>query len=97
MKHTGYRRPTIQERALIKGSTRGNVIDLARTAMYFEGLRFMRDPTRAGLAGVCYEIANHAGVTVRLEETKVPVRGSVKMVCGRAYQQSMIFSGITTI
>jgi hydrogenase expression/formation protein HypE len=68
----------------IKGDVRsdcGNVIDLARTAMFFEGLRFMRDPTRAGLAGVTYEIANHAGVTVRLEETKVPVRDSVKMVC----------------
>jgi len=59
----------------------GNVIDLARAAMDFDGLRFMRDPTRAGLAGVCYEIAQHAGVTVRLLETEVPVRDSVKMVC----------------
>ena len=59
----------------------GNVIDLARSAMGFDGLRFMRDPTRAGLAGVSYEIAQHAGVTVRLQETKVPVRDSVKMVC----------------
>jgi hydrogenase expression/formation protein HypE len=59
----------------------GNVIGLARAAMRFDGLRFMRDPTRAGLAGVSYEIAQHAGVTVRLEETEVPVRDSVKMVC----------------
>jgi hydrogenase expression/formation protein HypE len=59
----------------------GNVIDLARAAMSFDGLRFMRDPTRAGLAGVMYEIAQHAGVTVRLQETEVPVRDSVKMVC----------------
>lgn len=59
----------------------GNVIDLARAAMKFDGLRFMRDPTRAGLAGVMYEISQHAGVTVRLQETKVPVRDSVKMVC----------------
>jgi len=59
----------------------GNVIDLARVAMRFEGLRFMRDPTRAGLAGVMYEIAQHAGITVRLQETEVPVRDSVKMVC----------------
>ncbi len=68
----------------ISGNVRsdcGNVIDLARTAMTFDGLRFMRDPTRAGLAGVCYEIAQHAGVTVRLVETDVPVRDSVKMVC----------------
>ena len=59
----------------------GNVIELCRTAMAFGGLRFMRDPTRAGLAGVSYEIAQQAGVTVRLVETDVPVRDSVKMVC----------------
>jgi len=59
----------------------GNVIDLAKAAMNFDGLRFMRDPTRAGLAGVSYEIAQHANVTVRLKETEVPVRDSVKMVC----------------
>ena len=59
----------------------GNVIELANTAMEFDGLRFMRDPTRAGLAGVSYEIAQQAGVTVRLMETDVPVRDSVKMVC----------------
>jgi hydrogenase expression/formation protein HypE len=59
----------------------GNVIELCRTAMAFDGLRFMRDPTRAGLAGVSYEIAQQAGVTVRLVETDVPVRDSVKMVC----------------
>jgi len=59
----------------------GNVIDLAQQAMTFDGLRFMRDPTRAGLAGVMYEIAQHAVVTVRLQETEIPVRDSVKMVC----------------
>ena len=59
----------------------GNVIGLARAAMALEGLRFMRDPTRAGLAGVSYEIAQQAGVTVRLRETDVPVRDSVNMVC----------------
>jgi hydrogenase expression/formation protein HypE len=59
----------------------GNVIDLARTAIGFGGLRFMRDPTRAGLAGVAWEISQHAGVTVRLREADVPVRDSVRMVC----------------
>ena len=59
----------------------GNVIELARVATEFDGLRFMRDPTRAGLAGVMYEISQHAEVTVRLQETAIPVRDSVKMVC----------------
>ena len=49
--------------------------------MEFDGLRFMRDPTRAGLAGVAWEISRHAGVTVRLRETSVPVRDPVQMVC----------------
>jgi hydrogenase expression/formation protein HypE len=57
------------------------VIELTEAAMQFEGLRFMRDPTRAGLAGVAYEMAQHAGVTIRLQETEIPVRDSVRMVC----------------
>jgi hydrogenase expression/formation protein HypE len=59
----------------------GSVIDLAQAAMEFDGLKFMRDPTRAGLAGVAYEITQQAGVTVRLQETAIPVRDSVRMVC----------------
>jgi hydrogenase expression/formation protein HypE len=59
----------------------GPVVELASAAMDFDGLRFMRDPTRAGLAGVAWEISRHAGVTVRLRETDVPVRDSVQMVC----------------
>ena len=59
----------------------GNVIDRARTAMRHDGLHFMRDPTRAGLAGVAWEVSRHAGVTVRLDEAAVPVRDPVRMVC----------------
>ena len=59
----------------------GSVIGLASEAMKFDGLRFMRDPTRAGLAGVCHEISQHTKTTVRLQETAVPVRDSVRMVC----------------
>jgi len=57
------------------------VIGLASGAMTFDGLRFMRDPTRAGLAGVCHEIAYHTKTTLRLQETAIPVRDSVRMVC----------------
>jgi len=68
----------------ISGDVRSDcasVIDLAKCAMTFDGLRFMRDPTRAGLAGVTYEISQQAAVTIRLQETAVPVRDSVRMVC----------------
>ena len=57
------------------------VLPLTQVAMGFDGLRFMRDPTRAGLAGVCWEIAHHAGLTVHLDEPRIPVRDSVRMVC----------------
>ena len=45
------------------------------------GLRFMRDPTRGGLATVAHEIAHAAGVTVRLSESAVPIRDPVQGVC----------------
>lgn len=46
-----------------------------------DGLRFMRDPTRGGLATVAHEIAQASGMNVRLEETQVPVRDAVRGVC----------------
>jgi hydrogenase expression/formation protein HypE len=52
-------------------------LELAR----FEGLRFMRDPTRGGLATVAHEIVQGTGLGVRLDETLVPVRDSVRSVC----------------
>ena len=45
------------------------------------GLRFMRDPTRGGLATVAHEIAAATGLTVRLAETRVPVRDAVRSCC----------------
>jgi len=68
----------------ISGKVRSDsapVLPLTRAAMQLPGLRFMRDPTRAGLAGVCWEIAHHSGFQVRLEEAQVPVRDPVRMVC----------------
>lgn len=45
------------------------------------GLKFMRDPTRGGLATVAHEIAMAASTTVRLKETDVPVQDPVRSVC----------------
>ncbi len=52
-------------------------LELAR----FKGLRFMRDPTRGGLATVAHEIVQGTGLGVKLDETLVPVRDSVRSVC----------------
>ncbi|MGB5557811.1 MAG: hydrogenase expression/formation protein HypE [Paracoccaceae bacterium] len=44
-------------------------------------VRFMRDPTRGGLATVAHEIALAAKLDVHLLEDKIPIRGSVRSVC----------------
>lgn len=46
-----------------------------------EGVRFLRDPTRGGFVTVGHEIAQARGVTVRIDETALPVRETVRGVC----------------
>lgn len=62
-------------------SDAGSVLALTRQAMGFTGLRFMRDPTRGGLATVCTEISHACGMGVRLYEATIPLRDPVKSVC----------------
>ena len=52
-------------------------------ALYSRGImpRFLRDPTRGGLATVLSELAKEAGVTVELREADLPVRDEVRGVC----------------
>jgi len=45
------------------------------------GLRFMRDPTRGGVATVAHEISRATGLAVRLFESAIPVRDPVRSVC----------------
>ena len=45
------------------------------------GLRALRDPTRGGLAAVLNEIAQTAGVGMRIRETDLPVRPAVSGAC----------------
>jgi hydrogenase expression/formation protein HypE len=45
------------------------------------GLRFMRDPTRGGLATVAHELARATHLTVRLSEAHIPVHDAVQSVC----------------
>lgn len=62
-------------------SDAGSVLAHAQALMALPGLRFMRDPTRGGLATVCHEIARATGMTVRLSESSIPVKDSVQSVC----------------
>jgi hydrogenase expression/formation protein HypE len=56
------------------------VLPLTQVMMRFEGLHFMRDPTRGGVASVAHEIARATGFGVRLE-TGIPVMRAVESVC----------------
>ncbi len=62
-------------------SDAGSVLPIADILLGFPGLRFMRDPTRGGVATVSHEIARAVGATVRLIERDVPVRPEVRSVC----------------
>jgi len=46
-----------------------------------EGLRWMRDPTRGGIATVLIEFSEASNLGVRLYQDKIPVREQVQFVC----------------
>ncbi|MGB5164510.1 MAG: hydrogenase expression/formation protein HypE [Woeseiaceae bacterium] len=61
-------------------SDAASVIPLTESLLELDGLRFMRDPTRGGIASIAHEILRATGFGVRFEPT-VPVRESVQSVC----------------
>ena len=56
------------------------VLPLTSALLGFDGLRFMRDPTRGGVASVANEIVRATGLGVRLEPS-IPVTETVASVC----------------
>jgi hydrogenase expression/formation protein HypE len=44
-------------------------------------VKFMRDPTRGGVAGVLNELAGKIDLGIEIDETALPVRNSVKAMC----------------
>ncbi len=62
-------------------SDAASVLPQAQALMTVPHLRFMRDPTRGGLATVAHEIARATGLSVRLSEAQIPVNDSVQSVC----------------
>jgi len=57
------------------------VLPLTQALRALPGVRFMRDPTRGGLATVMHEIREATGFGVRLRAADVPVRDPVGAVC----------------
>jgi hydrogenase expression/formation protein HypE len=62
-------------------SDAASVLPLTRALLGLDGLRFMRDPTRGGLATVLHEVCHATGLGVRVREPEVPVRDPVRSVC----------------
>ena len=62
-------------------SDAASVLELAQAALAYEGLRFMRDPTRGGLATVCSEIQRATAFGIKLLQSGIPVRDPVQSVC----------------
>jgi hydrogenase expression/formation protein HypE len=62
-------------------SDAASVLPEARALIDIAGLRFMRDPTRGGLATVTHEIAHTTGFAVQLVEDQIPVNDAVQSVC----------------
>ncbi len=62
-------------------SDSASVLPITQALMALPGLRFMRDPTRGGLATVAHEIAHATHTTVRLKATHIPVLDPVRTVC----------------
>ena len=61
-------------------SDAGSVMSLTEPLLAFDGLRFMRDPTRGGIVSIAHEIVRATGLGVRFEAT-IPVRPQVQSVC----------------
>ncbi len=61
-------------------SDAGPVMQLTEPLLALDGLRFMRDPTRGGIASIGHEIVRATGLGVRFEAT-IPVREPVQSVC----------------
>jgi hydrogenase expression/formation protein HypE len=62
-------------------SDAASVLPLTQALASLNGLRFMRDPTRGGLATVLHEICRATGFEVRLNQVAIPVREQVAAVC----------------
>ena len=62
-------------------SDSASVFPITQALLGIPGLRFMRDPTRGGIATVAHEIVHATGASLHLKETSILVRDPVRAVC----------------
>lgn len=58
-----------------------NSLIQALTSRFGPALKFMRDPTRGGLATTAKEIALFTGSDIRLQEEKIPLKDEIRGAC----------------
>ena len=62
-------------------SDSASVLAFTSSLLPLNGLRFMRDPTRGGLASVCHEIARTIEKDIQLYQADIPIHEQVQSVC----------------
>jgi hydrogenase expression/formation protein HypE len=62
-------------------SDSAHVLPLTRALSGMDGVRFMRDPTRGGLATVCHELLRATKIGVRIQHRTIPINDPVQSVC----------------
>ena len=61
-------------------SDSANVLPLTRALTGMDGLRFMRDPTRGGLASVLNEMVEDAKIGIQIHEADIPISSGAHAV-----------------
>ena len=62
-------------------SDAASVLPFTQRLLDLPGLRFMRDPTRGGLATVAHELCRGTRLRINLDQSAIPVRDPVTSVC----------------
>jgi len=62
-------------------SDAANVFPLCEAMYELPGIRFLRDPTRGGLATVMHEIQQATGLGIRLQQQAIPLNAQVQVLC----------------
>ena len=62
-------------------SDSASVLPLTQALAGVNGLRFMRDPTRGGLATVCHELVRTTRLGIRIVQADIPINDPVQSVC----------------
>lgn len=62
-------------------SDSASVISFCQSVYDLEGVRFMRDPTRGGIASVLHEFNQATGLGINMNEADAPVRDEVLTIC----------------